>query len=241
LGWQLPYGIAAGAVAASILVLLPQSCAVRSDEEYDPLAALRMLRLGAVAMGLVGIVLYVSTEVGLSGYVPAFMETNLGADKGTAANAVSILWAAMTVGRFICTALAHRFPAALFVVVLASGTAAASVVVALSRSVLTCYVGVGAAGLFMASIFAMVLADVGERVRGRAPTAFSVVVVGVGGGMLLFPPAMGWVAQAVGLRVALLAPSVLMIACAAVGSGGPDAPEGHCRSGTGCLFSSLEV
>jgi fucose permease len=122
----------------------------------------------------------------------------------------------MTAGRFICAAIAQRFPPALFVVVLASGVAVSSVGLALSRSVAACYLAAGGAGLFMSSIFAMVLADVGAHVRGRSPTAFSIVVVGVGGGMLVVPPAMGWLAQATGsLRLTIAAPAALMLALAA--------------------------
>jgi len=216
IGWQLTYGIAAAVLALAMVALLPQRYPEAGAGGSDPFAAFRMLRIGAVAMGLVGIILYVSTEVGLSGWIPAFMEKTLHTDKPTAAASVSILWAAMTVGRFACTALAQRFPAALFVVVLSTGTALASIGVALSRSVFTCYLAAGFAGLCMSSIFAMVLADVGVHVRGRAPMAFSIVVVGVGGGMLFFPPAMGWIGQATGsLRLALGAPALLMIACAA--------------------------
>jgi fucose permease len=215
-GWQLAYGISAAVFALSLVVLLPQQCPPHPAEEFDPLAALRMLRIGAVALGLVGIILYVSAEAGLSGWLSGFMENALGADKATAARSVALLWATMTLGRFICTALANLLPAAIFVVVLAGGAGLSAVGIAFSRSVFTCYLGAAAVGLFMSSIFAMVLADVGAHVRGRAPTAFSIVVLGVGAGMFFVPPAMGWLAEITGsLRIALGVPALLMIALAA--------------------------
>ncbi len=214
LPWQAAFFGAAGLLVALTLAMVVQQAPRHRAETGSTGPMIGLLRSAVLWGLLVVLAVYVGAEVGLTAWVSPLMEEVLGADRGTAALAVSAFWACMIVGRLITTYLSTRVRAVPIILVLACGSAAASLGVARSSGIAVCLAMSAATGLFMSGLFGMVVTDGAERYPERTGALFGLLITGVGAGAMVVPAAMGWIASAAGLRTAMLIPPALMAAVA---------------------------
>jgi FHS family glucose/mannose:H+ symporter-like MFS transporter len=213
LSWQIPYVIAgACCLTATIVLALQREPPAASPRKMDIADMRALLRKSIVWVAFAGIGLYVAAETGIVGWVPSFMEENLGASKLSAGSVISVFWFAMTVGRMFCTWGASLLRPQTWVVLLCVLGAAAAAGIGSCRSQALCYVLVGLSGLTFSGIFGMVLAHAASELGKYLGAAYSVIVSGVAIGSLSFPPAMGWIAKASSMRLALIVPAALLAA-----------------------------
>jgi fucose permease len=209
LPWQIVFWAGAGLLALLLVGMVAQPRASERRGE-DPLAAMGLFRSSLLWLLLIVLSLYVGAEVGFSAWVSPLMEKVLGADRGTAALAVSVFWAFMIVGRLLVSVLSVRCQPAPLLLALGLGSALASYGVARSTSIAMCLAMSGANGLFMSGVFGLVAADAARRFPEKSGAVFGILTAGVGVGALLIPAAMGLLASASDLRLAMLAPAALM-------------------------------
>jgi fucose permease len=215
LPWQIVFYGGAGLLGVLLMAMVAQPKPTERRGE-NPLHALGLFRSSLLWLLLLVLALYVGAEVGFSAWVSPLMEKVLGADRGTAALAVSIFWAFMIVGRLSVSVLSVRYQPAPLLLALGIGSALASYGVARSPSVALCLAMSGANGLFMSGVFGLVATDAARYFPDRSGAVFGILTAGVGIGALLMPAAMGLIASAADLRMAMLVPVVLMGTVAAV-------------------------
>ena len=209
LPWQLVFYAGAGLLLLLLTAMMGQrGGSDRSGE--SPLAAMGLFRSSLLWLLLIVLAFYVGAEVGFSAWVSPLMEKVLGADRGTAALAVSIFWAFMIVGRIAVSFLATRFRPAPLLLAVGIGSALASYGVARSPSVEWCLALSAVNGLFMAGVFGLVATDAARYFPEKSGAVFGILTAGVGLGAMLVPAAMGLLASAADLRMAMLVPAVLM-------------------------------
>ena len=210
LPWQFIFYANAILFALLLLLLFPQRMPSATEEPFPPGAALRLLRSRLVWVLLAMITLYVGAEMGVSAWVSPLMEKVLRTKRDLAGLSVSVFWALMIVGRFAVGPLAVRFRPPPMLFISALGGAAGAAAIAFARSPLICLIATGCCGLFMSSIFALVLIDASRHFRERLGAVFGIIMAGVGVGSLIIPAAMGWISETAGLRAAMLVPAGLM-------------------------------
>ena len=209
LPWQLVFYAGAGLLLLLLTAMMGQrGGSDRSGE--SPLAAMGLFRSSLLWLLLIVLSFYVGAEVGFSAWVSPLMEKVLGADRGTAALAVSVFWAFMIVGRIAVSFLATRFRPAPLLLAVGIGSALASYGVARSPSVQWCLALSAVNGLFMAGVFGLVATDAARYFPEKSGAVFGILTAGVGVGAMLVPAAMGLLASAADLRMAMLVPAVLM-------------------------------
>ena len=215
LPWQVVFYAGAGLLVLLLMAMIGQPrVSDRSGE--SPLAAVGLFRSSLLWLLLIVLSFYVGAEVGFSAWVSPLMEKVLGADRGTAALAVSIFWAFMIVGRVAVSFLATRFRPAPLLLAVGIGSALASYGVARSPSVEWCLALSAVNGLFMAGVFGLVATDAARYFPEKSGAVFGILTAGVGVGAMLVPAAMGLLASAADLRMAMLVPAVLMAIVALV-------------------------
>jgi len=214
LPWQYAFFGASGLFAAMFLVLLFQQAPALSPTDFNPAAALVLLRSGVLWALLLVLGVYVGAEVGLTAWVSPLMEEVLHSARGTAALSLSVFWVFMIVGRLATSVVATRLRAAPLVLALSIGSAAAALAVARAPTAILCLASSAAVGLFMSGIFGLVMTDAARRFPRHTGPVFGLLVAGVGIGALVVPALMGWVATISDLRAAMLIPSGLMAAVA---------------------------
>jgi len=215
LPWQLVFYAGAGLLVLLLMAMIGQPrVSDRSGE--SPLAGVGLFRSSLLWLLLIVLSFYVGAEVGFSAWVSPLMEKVLGADRGTAALAVSIFWAFMIVGRVAVSFLATRFRPAPLLLAVGIGSALASYGVARSPSVEWCLALSAVNGLFMAGVFGLVATDAARYFPEKSGAVFGILTAGVGVGAMLVPAAMGLLASAADLRMAMLVPAVLMAIVALV-------------------------
>jgi fucose permease len=215
LPWQVVFYAGAGLLVLLLTAMLGQR-GVRDRSGESPLAAMGLFRSSLLWLLLIVLSFYVGAEVGFSAWVSPLMEKVLGADRGTAALAVSIFWAFMIVGRIAVSVLSTRFRPAPLLLAVGIGSALASYGVARSPGVGLCLTMSAVNGLFMAGVFGLVATDAARYFREKSGAVFGILTAGVGVGAMLVPAAMGLLASAADLRMAMLVPAVLMAIVALV-------------------------
>jgi fucose permease len=209
LPWQLVFYAGAGLLALLLMAMMGQR-GLRDRSGESPLAAMGLFRSSLLWLLLIVLSFYVGAEVGFSAWVSPLMEKVLGADRGTAALAVSIFWAFMIVGRIAVSVLSTRFRPAPLLLAVGIGSALASYGVARSPGVGLCLTMSALNGLFMAGVFGLVATDAARYFPEKSGAVFGILTAGVGVGAMLVPAAMGLLASAADLRMAMLVPAVLM-------------------------------
>jgi fucose permease len=209
LPWQVVFYAGAGLLVLLLMAMIGQP-RVRDRSGESPLAAVGLFRSSLLWLLLIVLSFYVGAEVGFSAWVSPLMEKVLGADRGTAALAVSVFWAFMIVGRITVSFLSTRLRPAPLLLAVGIGSALASYGVARSPGVGLCLTMSAVNGLFMAGVFGLVATDAARYFPEKSGAVFGILTAGVGLGAMLVPAAMGLLASAADLRMAMLVPAVLM-------------------------------
>jgi len=214
LPWQIVFWGAAGLLGMLFFALIAQPAPSRGTSPMTVGAAISLLRSTVLWLLLLVLAMYVGAEVGLSAWVSPLMEEILGANRSTAAMAVSVFWGAMILGRLVISALSTRMEPRPLILFLAAGSAVSSLGVAMAQTIPVCLAVTAVSGLFMSGMFGMVATHASRYFPERTGAVFGVLILGVGLGALVGPAMMGWVASEGGLRLALSIPPTLMAVAA---------------------------
>ncbi len=212
--WRLPFA------ATCIMVIGVGLLLVTRDLGVPRLAAAAASRHGPRARGVVpfplvllalAIASYVASENGVSSWLVRFLDT---APVGVATVALSLFWAALSIGRIVASRFADRF--APIAVATACGLAAGAAIVA---AVVVPWVGVSIAffaiaGLACGPIYPMIMASAGALYPARANAVSGILTAAAVAGSVVYPPAMGFISNGVGLGIGMAGAGLLAAACA---------------------------
>lgn len=169
-----------------------------------------------IRLAILGILLYVAGELSLSAWGFPYLETVRGYPTMVASLGVSILWAAIAIGRWASAGLsAHLSPARL----VQAGSclcAAGTVLLLLSPVPVLALAALAVAGLGASAIYPTIMSVACARFPRFSGTVTGLITTATGLGVLLGPAAVGRLGDVLGLQQALLAVVVAMLLVAAI-------------------------
>lgn len=201
--WRALYLGLAAACAAVFFALVVQKVArdIGSNDEAERMdfAVLRRVffQERAFAALCLAQALYVGAEVGFFSWMPTYFQKRLPGGAAYAGMVATVFWLGMLAGRMAVVALLarRRVPLTRMVFLLAAGGAVGSALALFWNSPIVVMVFVAWTGLCFSGIFALVLAEAGERYPDYAGTAFGGVIALGGIGGALIPWAVGALAD----------------------------------------------
>ncbi len=208
---QLPYiglALALFALAGAIALFnLPTIAAVEGDEEKES-AFGEALSQKQLALGAVGIFLYVGAEVSIGSFLVNFLGLPQiqGLKEADAAKFVSYYWGGAMVGRFIGSALLTRIKAGVLlgIVALAAATLVALSMFSAGGVAMWFILSVGLFNSIMfPTIFTLGIDGLGKLTNAGS----SILIMAIVGGALI-PVATGALADSLGLQTAFLLPAL---------------------------------
>jgi MFS transporter, FHS family, L-fucose permease len=213
-------------VLALVAVALLKVSETRAEVPPSVGSSLALLREPEFALAVVGIFLYVGSEVGLGTWLAPRLE---GLGHGEAEAKLlgpTLFFGGLTVGRLLGSAvLSFITPRAFFRV--SAGLGSLGILLVMSGVPGLAVAGVAAAGLGFANIWPVLFSLTVEARPERSAELSGLMCMAIVGGAVL-PPLMGRIGDAVGLGVAFLVPLgafVYLLALAAGGGGQPAARE----------------
>jgi MFS transporter, FHS family, L-fucose permease len=205
LGWRKVFPVfLALTVLTLFAVLLLKVKETRADVPPSIGSSLALLGEPAFALAVVGIFLYVGSEVGLATWLSPRLES-LGYEEGRAKLlGPTLFFGGLTVGRLLGSGVLRSItPKAFFRLSAALG--ALGLLAVLSGVPALAVAGVAACGLGFANIWPVLFSLTVENRPERSAELSGLMCMAIFGGAVL-PPLMGRIADAVGLGVAFLVP-----------------------------------
>jgi len=206
--------LASGLVALPLAGLIPFAKQPSGRHRHVGPRRARRFRLGPVLLALgLAIALYVASEIGVSNWLVAFLET---APLGTATTALSLFWAGLTLGRLTSARVSDRFDHVRFATI-STSVASVGIVLAVVIPSLPMSVALFAlVGFAFGPVYPLIVAIGGERFPGRSAAVAGFLSGTAILGSLVYPPVMGFLSVRVGLPIAMLGTAGLGLACAVV-------------------------
>ncbi len=212
--WRLPFAAACLMVIGGGLRLVtrdlgvPRLAAATASGRRPRARAAVPLPLVLLALA---IACYVASENGVSSWLVRFLDA---APVEVATVALSLFWAALSIGRVLASRFSDRF--APISVATACGLAAGAAIVA---AVVVPWVGVSIAlfaiaGLACGPIYPMIMASAGALYPARANAVSGILTAAAVAGSVVYPPVMGFISNGVGLGVGMAGAGLLATACA---------------------------
>ena len=187
---------------------------IPSAPDPGPALATSVRRSSRLPLALLalGIVFYVSTEIGTSSWLVRFL-ADASTDAATAT--LAAFWAGLAVSRLLASRYADRFPAAGFTATCAMAAALALLAAVVVPWLPLAMVLFAVTGLAFGPIYPMIMSIGGSLYpRRRAAVTGSLATVAVIGSTV-YPPVMGFVSEAASIGLAMLGAAVLAVACGA--------------------------
>ena len=160
--------------------------------------------------------IYNGIAVGLLGWIAVFMQQSAGFSALFSISTISIFYVGLTVGRFICAAIAERFRYSRILLVLSIGIALTYPLLVLDVPPVVVVISVLLTGLSLSGLFPTALAYGAKRYPEQSVKLSGTLNVGLTLGSMLPPLWIGLIAErwsfqaALGLNYALVLPLVLM-------------------------------
>lgn len=212
---QLPYiglAVALFALAAVIALFnLPKIETVEGESEKDVAqesAFGEVLKVRHLALGAVGIFVYVGAEVSIGSFLVNFigLPEVQGMKEAEAAKFVSYYWGGAMVGRFIGSVLLQKIRAGVLLGIVAALAAGFTLIAAVTTGGFAMWTALSI-GLFNAIMFPTIF-TLGIDGLGKLTNAgSSILIMAIVGGALI-PVGMGALADSIGLQLAFFLPAV---------------------------------
>ncbi|MDD3927939.1 MAG: MFS transporter, partial [bacterium] len=149
------------------------------------------IREPAFLLIALSMLLYVGTEVGVSGWMAYYMQRSLGASLFLASLALSLFWGSMMLGRLISGFLSERMGYERLVMFSSLTGFICLILAMISRSVWTAILLFAAVGLAYSPIWPTLLACAGRRYRSSTGAVFGIIIAAGGLGAIMLPPLIG--------------------------------------------------
>jgi len=205
LGWRKVFPVFLVLTLLTLVaVLLLKVKETRAEVPPSIGSSLSLLREPAFALAVLGIFLYVGSEVGLATWLSPRLES-LGYEEGRAKLlGPTLFFGGLTVGRLLGSGVLRSItPKAFFR--LSAGLGILGLLAVLSGAPALAVAGVAACGLGFANIWPVLFSLTVENRPERSAELSGLMCMAIFGGAVL-PPLMGRIADAVGLGVAFLVP-----------------------------------
>lgn len=191
--WRVLYLGLAALCAVLFIALAAQKLARNQSvsESVDFAALRRTLRKPAFMALCLAQALYVGAEVSFFSWMPTYFREKLPGGTAFEGMVATVFWIAMLAGRLAVGAFVGRVSLPRFTLLLAIGGAVSSALALPWSSPLTVMVFVALTGLCFSGIFALILAEAGDRYPNYAGTAFGGVIAVGGLGGAILPWAVG--------------------------------------------------
>ena len=161
------------------------------------------------------VLFYVGSEMGINYWSVLYMERRMDISTLIASSYLSYFWIAMTVGRYICAAVAKRIGEWALLVSLTIGALVGYGLFLMTDVGWAAGVAMTGAGMFFSGIFPIIMALGGNRFSHALGTINGFLMSFMAGGMLIFPWLVGVIAQRTSLDTGMLFILVLMVLLAA--------------------------
>ncbi len=189
----------------------------RSDGRGEQAAAESTMQTRR-AVSLLGVALffYAIHQIGVSTWIPYFVENVLGSSPSLASGALSAYWLGIIVGRFAASRLVERSGPELLLICGSVGSAVATSLIVLPLPVSLVFVTLSVAGALSGATIPLSY-TLGYRLAparlGGLTAVLSVVMLA---GRFISPWLIGVIADGYGLRIAMLLPSVGLLGVAGI-------------------------
>ncbi len=204
LPWRLFYALLASYVLLiGLTILLAHFPAKTQAVEAPPLSLRRTLRSRLVTLGVITMFLYVGSEASIFSWAALYLERLHAVPVAIASLGVSLMGAAMMVGRLICGRIAERVGYKRLVVGGSwLGALGAVAMLALAGPAWP-WIGIAVTGLAFAGIFATLMADVTQRTPGHTGAVAGLICSAGGLGQIALPWLIGQVADVNSLPIGM--------------------------------------
>ncbi len=212
IGWQTDYMILSGIFLLLTVVFLLNRLPDLPPSNKISLSFMRnLLTDRKFLLFCLCMLLYTGSEVGAWGWMSTFMQQEFAFNPVQSSLAVGIFWAAIIVGRFICTIANLKVSTKLLVIILAYASAVVTVLSGLVKSELEIWIVVVALGLAFSGQWSLIVTHGSSHYKQYSGTIFAAYVGSGGVGMALIPFVMGVVGQYAGLRASMVSTAVFFI------------------------------
>ncbi|TFG39037.1 MAG: MFS transporter, partial [Syntrophobacterales bacterium] len=182
----------------------PESGAVAQDARSAPSQAGTIVILGGLLL------FYAVHQIGLTSWIPHFLETARGAGPDLASFGLSAYWVGIIAGRYITGRIVDRFGAGRLLAWGCLGAAILSAIGALSPWVILAEIAYALAGLASGATIPLAYSVGYQRLPGRKGTVTALMSLLMMSGRFAGPWLIGAVADARGLVFAMLIPAVVL-------------------------------
>lgn len=217
LAWRSFFALLSGYVffigLTIALARFPRLARSQAGEGHQALR--RTLRSRLVTLGVVAMFLYVGAEASVFSWSALYLERLHAVPVATASLGVSLMGAAMMVGRLICGRIAERVGYKRLVVGGAWFGALGAAAMLLFSGPAWPWIGIGLTGLAFAGIFATLMADVTQRTPGHTGAVAGVICSAGGLGQIVLPWLIGQVADVSNLSVGM---ALIVVGALAMGA-----------------------
>ena len=208
IGWQTSF-VATGILAAAIVVLtaglkhsgsLPET----APDQAEKLQIGKLLSERRVRMLMLSLFFYCGHQIGISSWIPLFMEREFGVSAGTAGIGVSVFWLGLIAGRLACSWLTGFVDVKKLLaggLIIATAGFAAGILIHSPAAVIT---GCAIAGLFAGAAIPLCLILTYDSYALLQGTASMLMFVSISAGQLLYPWLMGIAAEHAGLMASMM-------------------------------------
>ena len=173
------------------------------EDQPEKRVDLTMLRTGPFAALAAIAFIYNGVALSLLGWIALFMQESSGFSLFASISTVSIFYAGLTIGRFLCAAVAEALGYARLLLLLAAGIAATYPLVVLSGNPLVVMFGVFLTGLSLSGLFPMVMAYGSRLYPEQTGTLSGTLNVAMTLGTMVPPLWTGFLAESWGFQWAL--------------------------------------
>ena len=222
LSWRITYFILAGFSAVTMVIfLLTKDTGNVGRENQGNVEKPRnmvsvLIKDYKFILLFIAMFLYTGSEVGAWGWMSTFLSEKLSFPEVLSATAVAVFWLSMTLGRLVCGALTSKVKSRTIILALAFIASATTFVSAFIQSPTAAWVVIVGMGLGYSSIFPLIVAYGGSRVKAPSSLVISALVAGGGVGSMIIPFLIGVAGDNLGFGAAMILPSVFLLMIAVI-------------------------
>lgn len=156
-------------------------------------------------------IFYTGSEVGGWGWMSTFLKSSMNFSTVKASIAVSVFWAAMTVGRFLCASLTLRFRLGRIIIALAASSSLITVLSGIVSNEFLLWAAIAGMGLTYSGQWALIVSYGSEQYKSGSGTVFALLVGSGGLGTTIIPFVMGVVGERINTRVSTIIPGICLL------------------------------
>jgi fucose permease len=155
---------------------------------------------------------YTGSEVGGWGWMATFMQREFHFSLAQSSIAVGVFWAAIIVGRLICTVVNLRVSSRILIIILAYLSVVVTIISGLVKNEIEIWIVIIVLGLAFSGQWSLIVAYGSDHYKKSSGTVLAVFVGSGGIGMAVIPFIMGIIGQRLGIRASMMSTALCFLA-----------------------------